>query len=267
MVCKNCGSTLAGMEHACPVCGFPVTSQPPHPLPSIPVEILPATSGNHPMTSMTPVAPTDVEEVVEEKGNNKTFAIILLVVALIAIIVGVVWSLSQGKKETPAPVEEERASNAVEYAGYEFSLPMNYTGEVKEGLGLYITDTSNNKYTINVDYTNTYASYKASYTADYPDQIEKIITTVANQEYLVTLVTDVDNTAAGAQYVTTSRETAAFVGFIIRNDFKEPTSNEMKDLNTIIDTATKVSEVEQGSSLDFGKDGIKVRQFVKADFE
>ena len=272
MKCKNCGNDLVGMEHACPMCGAPLPTIPPQQIPmqQMQMPVMPNYQMNPVLIPLEEVQQTVNAEVPEEtveqpKSDNKIFAIILGIVALAAIVVGIfLIVLGNGDEEEAS----QSISNKIVYAGYEFTLPFNYTGKVKDGLGLTVKDPYDNRYTILIDYTNKYEAYKASFKESYPTQIDSMTVNLSDREFLSLKVGDVAANTAAAQYVTSSGDLAvAFVGFIVRNDFAAPSTAEFEVLNTILNTAEKKEDINVNSKENLGREGIKLPAYNQADFD
>ena len=153
MKCKNCGTPLMGMEHACPVCGAPLPTTPPQPgavPPMVPGQVMPEQLASQPPQMMpggsAPAGlPVEQAPAPEPKKGNNVFAILLLLVAFAAIGVGVFLAMTDTKEETkPADnnqTEEQPVDNpsggettgGVNYAGYSFTVP---EGEIQNpGVG------------------------------------------------------------------------------------------------------------------------------------
>ncbi len=278
MKCKNCGTDLVGMEHACPMCGAPLPTMPPQaPRMVSPQEVQSAMPQSYQQNyQMNPVlipleevqqtvnVEPEPEQPEQSKSDNKMFAIILGVVALAAIIVGIFLGVL-GPDEDDEP---KTISNKLMYAGYEFTLPLNYTGGVNDKLGLTIKDSYDNRYTVLIDFTNKYEAYKTTLSQTYPTQINDMIVKMANnREFISIKVGDVSTNSVGTQYITTSQDFAvSFVGFIVKGDYSAPGSEEFEVLNTILNTAEKKKDININSQENAGREGIKLPVFDLADF-
>ena len=281
MNCKNCGTPLMGMEHACPVCGAPLPTQPPapavNPMMAGQMAAMPQQMASQPPQMMpggTPPMGMPLEEPAPEpkKGNNM-FAILLLVVAFAAIGVGVFLALTdkeESPKPTPTPSEPsggnetptEQTSNAIDYAGYSFILPDGYSGTQSETNGLIIKGTDK-MYTILLDATAGYDYYKQEFVKYFPDTQ---VTPLGEKEYATKAVADGESQAL--EYMTIAEASTTFAGLIIKSDYSLPTTEDLTDLNTILLSATKQYEVAAGDEEDAGRTEIVnyVNKFKKDEF-
>ena len=283
MNCKNCGTPLMGMEHACPVCGAPLPTQQPNPGVQVvdpammAAATMPQQMASQPPQMMpggTPPMGTPLEEPQPEpkKGNN-IFGILLLIVAFAAIGVGVYLALTEEeeappKKDTTPSQEEttpsEPSVNFMDYAGYSFIIPSGYSGEISSTYGLMIKG-ADKIYTISVDYSNTYDYYKQEFTRVFADR-----TTTSNvgdgNEYTLTRIGEAGS--AAGEYMTKAEEGSTFAGLIVKSDFSEVTSGDIGDLYDILYTANKVSEVTPGDEQDAGRTEIVnyMNRFNKDEF-
>ncbi len=250
MNCQNCGAQLMGVEHACPVCGTPL----PQPVPQ---------SSMYQQPMPAPAAPNIVvEETTQEvserpQKDNKIFAIIILIVAVAAIAVGIFLAITA--KESKMEKQEKPTQNTVTHAGYTFTFPLTYPATVKDDLGLTVTDSKYNIFTINVDYTNSYADYKKYITDKYSKEATNMIKKAGDREYIEITITD-ENKNYALEYVTVGKdELSCFVGMVVKPDFSKIMDDELYVLNDFLDNAEKTTEVEKGSTEDYGKSGIKIQ--------
>ena len=298
MNCKNCGSPLMGMEHACPVCGAPLPTNQPNPampgavnpmqppmpavpqqMTNMPPQMMPADPNAVPMGVPTPAAPTKEEP---PKKSNKALAILLVVVALAAIGVGVFLAVTDEKESarpTPKPSEQQSESNdddskeqtqvnGTTYAGFRFNLPADYTSNIDPGKGLVIKG-DNTYFTILIDYTNSYEYYKGEFLKAFPAQAPNMVQMIDDKEYVAAILTDPTG-ALGTEYMTKADEgtSVTFVGLVVRADSTAPTSADFAVLNEILATASKEGEIMPGDVEDAGKAGIInfIPTFNKAEF-
>lgn len=281
MNCKNCGTALMGMEHACPVCGAPVPQMPQQPVqnPVAAPDAYQAGLPQMPQTTMmspatTPGAmPEPVSEPVAEKPkkDNKIFGILLIIVAFAAIGVGVFLMMTE-EKTTPVPVQQEQTqqeqvvtANYVEFGGFNFEVPAEYTSEVNDKV--LTIQNENVIYTIQVDYTNSYDTYKTAFINAYPAQAASIVTNVGDREYVAAIITDqADQVSTGTEYMT-NMENITIVGWVVRSDYTPATTDEFDGLNEILASASLVGDIAEGTSdQDSGVSGIVAPSFNKANF-
>lgn len=252
MKCKNCGTELIGMEHACPMCGAPLPIN-NNPSPKVVEQSL----GNPTIASNIMVEEPKTEEVEEPpRKDNKIFAIVIFIIAVAAIAVGVFLAITD-KNDNKLPKEEQPTENIVEYAGYTFHFPLTYQYQLKDKLGFVVTDSKYNIFTIALDYTNTYEAYKKAFTDKYPN--ENVVASSGGREYLKAVIQDSEG-HYGLQYVTlTSEKTACYIGMIVKPDYSKVVDNEIYVLDEFLDKAEKTREVEAGTEEDMGRDGIQIR--------
>lgn len=282
MNCKNCGTPLMGMEHACPVCGAPLptntpqTQQPampggvpmPEQLASQPPQMMP---GGAPPAGLPTEEPAPAPE--PKKGNNM-FAILLLLVAFAAIGVGVFLALTDDEEKAPkednTQVEEETTtddtsttSNAMNYAGYSFTIPDGYSAALEGEHGLVIRGTEA-IYSILVDYTKGYDYYKQEFQKQTTAPTE--VVTASDKEYVLCTLTDGEQHAS--EYMTQASETSTFAGLIVRSDYTAATANDLNVINQVLTSALKQTDVTPGSEEDAGKEQIVnyIPRFKAADF-
>ena len=284
MNCKNCGTPLMGMEHACPVCGAPLPTQQPNPGAQVvdpnmaAMAAMPQQMASQPPQMMPggtpPMGAAPLEEPAPEpkKGNN-IFGILLLLVAFAAIGVGIFLALTD-EEEAPTPKKDttpqeettpsESSVNYMDYAGYSFVIPAGYTGEVSDNYGLIVRGAEK-IYTISVDYSNTYDYYKQEFVRVFADR-----TTTSNvgegSEYTLTKIGEAGS--AAGEYMTKAEESSTFAGLIVKNDFSEVSSEDIGELYDILSLANKVSDVAPGDEQDAGKSEIVnyMNKFNKDDF-
>ena len=123
-------------------------------------------------------------------------------------------------------------------------------------------------FTVQVDYTHKYETYKTSLETKYADQKDKLVNTVNGREYLILVYSDPsDAEAKASQFVTKASDSATFVGMVVRSDYKGATETEYKTLTTILDSATEGStSFAPGDDNDAGKNGEKIYTFTKDKF-
>ena len=305
MNCKNCGTPLSGIEHACPMCGakLPEMPQPvpgqmmpgmqgqmpgmPQPMPGMTGGMMPQQMPAMPqqptMPQMTPVGvgqqpmamgmmPEQPTEEVKPKKDNKMFLILLAVVAVAAIGVGIFLMLTDEEEQAPTPSPSETEYTvptlvAETYGGYTFTIPSGYTSEINDTYGLTIKNT-NSIFTIGVDYTNNYEYYKTAFQGAFPTEAANMVKTFGGNEYVAAILTDTEG-ANGTEYMTsTSDALGTFVGMVVRSDFSPPTEAEFTTLNDIITGAIKQTVVNPGDADDIGKAGIRnyIPLFSKTQF-
>ncbi len=260
MKCKNCGTDLIGMEHACPMCGAPLPVN-TNPNPNVVVQ-QPVVN---PMMAPNIITEEPKPEVVEEipKKDNKMYAIIAFVIAVAAIAVGVFLIITD-KNDNIVPKGEQPTENVVEYAGYTFHFPLTYQYQLKEELGFMVTDSKYNTFTIALDYTNTYEAYKNYFASKYPN--ENIVASSGGREYLKAVIQDSEE-HYGLQYVTITPDgKACYIGFIVKPDYSKVVDNEIYVLNEFLDKAEKTEEIEAGAEEDMGRDGIQIRSLEIEQF-
>lgn len=279
MNCKNCGTPLMGMEHACPVCGAPLPTQQPTqggvPVIDPAMAAMPQQMASQPPQMMpggTPPMGTPLEDPQPEpkKGNN-IFGILLLLVAFAAIGVGIFLALTdeeeEPKKET-TPQEETTPSeptvNYTDYAGYSFIVPTGYSAEISETYGLIIRGTDK-IYTISVDYSNTYEYYKQEFTKYFPD---KTTTTNINETKEFTMSKIGEAGSAAMEYMTKAEETSTFAGLVVKSDYSEVTTDDVSGIYDILNSANIVTDINPGDQQDAGRVEIVnyMNKFNKDDF-
>ncbi len=278
MNCKNCGTPLMGMEHACPVCGAPLPTTPPQPnqqpvTPGVPMPEQLASQPPQMMPGGAPPAglPQEAEPAPEPKKGNNIFAILLLLVAFAAIGVGVFLALTDEEEPKQETQTEEQtnneetpaASNTMNYAGYSFTIPDGYTASVDAAHGLYIRG-ADTIYTILIDYTKGYDYYKQEFQKQTTAPTE--VVTAAEKEYVLCTLTDGETHAS--EYMTQASETSAFAGLVVKNGYAAATVEDLGTINQILTTAVKQTDVAAGSEEDAGKEQIVnyIPKFKSADF-
>ena len=305
MNCKNCGTPLSGIEHACPMCGakLPEMPQPvpgqmmpgmqgqmpgmPQPMPGMPggmiqqqmpgmptqpmgPQMTPVGVGQQPMAmGMMPEQPA---EEVKPKKDNKFLLILIAIVAVAAIGVGVFLMLTdeeqpQSSSNSSSDDYVAPTSNTANYGGYTFTIPSGYTTTTSEDYGLII-QSSTEVFTIGVDYTTSYESYKSAFEGAFPTEAANMTKTIGSKEYVAAILTDTEG-ANGTEYMTATADSlGTFVGMVVRSDYTPPTEAEFATLNQMLETASKANDVSPGDSDDIGKTGLRnyIRTFNKTQF-
>ena len=281
MNCKNCGTPLMGMEHACPVCGAPLPTTPPQQVaqPAMPGVPMPEQLASQPPQMMpggAPPAGLPAEQAPQpepKKGNN-IFAILLLLVAFAAIGVGVFLAMTdEEEKQAPAeektPAEEttpaeEVPTNTMNYAGYSFTAPEGYTVSLQGENGLVIKGIST-IYTVLVDYTSGYDYYKQEFQKQTMAPTE--VKTIGEKEYVLCTVKDATE-AVASEYMTLAGEKSTFVGLVVKANYTAATEADLQVLNQVLTSAIKQTEITPGAAEDAGKTEIVnyISKFNKDNF-
>ncbi|MBR2828479.1 MAG: hypothetical protein IKE70_04540, partial [Bacilli bacterium] len=119
-------------------------------------------------------------ETEEQPKVSKTMLIIIFASAALFIILGIVLAITTPKEEeepviTPTPTPTETTtpiqSSTVNYGGYTFNILDGYTTKQDEKYGL-IFNNGNIAYSVKVDYTNNYNTYKQILSQNYPTQAQ-----------------------------------------------------------------------------------------------
>ena len=279
MNCKNCGTPLMGMEHACPVCGAPLPTNTPQPnqqpaMPGVPMPEQLASQPPQMMPGGAPPAglPQEVEPAPEPKKGNNIFAILLLLVAFAAIGVGVFLAFTDEEepaKSNNTPTEEEQSEPApaenvaVNYAGYSFTIPDGFSASVQGEHGLVVRG-SEIIYSILIDYTKGYDYYKQEFQKQTKEPTD--VVKVQDKEYVLCNLTDGEEHAS--EYMTQATDTSTFAGVVVKPDHTKATEEDMGTINQILTTAVKQTDVAPGSEEDAGKEQIVnyMSRFKVADF-
>lgn len=269
MNCKNCGTPLMGMEHACPVCGAPLPTTPPQPgavPPMAPGQVMPEQLASQPPQMMpggsAPAGlPVEQAPAPEPKKGNNVFAILLLLVAFAAIGVGVFLAFTDeeeepAKKNSPEEAEttpsDNEASNTVSYAGYMFTMPEGYSGTVNGTHGLIIRG-ADKVYSVLIDYTKDYAYYKQEFQLQQKAPTE--VVNVESAEFVICTLTD-ENGGQAVEYMTSAGATSTFAGLVVKADYTPATVEDLTTIYNVLSTATLQTEIAPGSEEDAGKTEI-----------
>ena len=213
-----------------------------------------------------PIPPTNEPSAAsstEEKPKvSKTMIIIILASAILFIILGIVLAvLSPKEAEEPTPTASPTQTPDIvvptkaNYGGYTFDIPEGYTTSQDETYGL-IFNNGTIAYSVKVDYTNNYDSYKQSFIQNYPQQAQSLELAYNDTSYLILQMESSDKQMKTLHYVKSANENTTFVGAIVKKDKTAATMNDLKDLTTILSSGITTEENNTGTEKDSGKDGI-----------
>lgn len=198
----------------------------------------------------------------EQPKVSKTMLIIIFASAVLFIILGIVIAVLSPKEEpskeaTPTPVQTpDDVSNMISnYGGYSFEIPEGYTTIQDENYGL-IFNNGTIAYSVKVDYTNNYDSYKESLAKKYPTQAANLELPYNDTSYLILQMESDDKQIRALHYVKSVDSTTSFVGAIVKKDKTPANMEDLNDLTLILSSGIKMGEDNIGTELDGGKDGI-----------
>lgn len=254
MNCSNCGAQLIGTEQVCPICGNPLTVgmpdnlAPMQPDPMLTEPVVPDMSGTE-MLNPVPQKP---------RKDGKVFAIILAMLAVAIIGVGVVLSLSEAPEAEPVVEDEEEEevdTSKMVYSGYEFHIPEGYQLTMDSSNAMFLKNDEV-IYTINLDYTNSYETYKSAFLAVPKERSNVVVLSATNnREYVMAPLLGPTGEQA-LQYITKADDGVVFTGYIVRSNYQlEEMDAVPMVLNNFL-TVVKKSEEVDADKIDAGVNGI-----------
>lgn len=221
--------------------------------------VQPAVAGAAQPTGGVPGAPA------QANGKNKT--LILIIILAVVVIIGVVvigktFLGSSDKTEPTTPTTTDNGgtepttvadnTNTASYMGYTFTLPDGFTDKTDATYGLVLTDGTV-AYSIKVDFTNNYETYREALIAKYPTQAANLEKTVSGRKFLIGQVTD--SQYKGSQYITEANDGETFIGLTL-NKSNTIEYSDYQQLATILDSSKKSgSNFAAGDANDPGANG------------
>ena len=260
-------------EQPAPVADAPVVEQPapvveqPSPVEAA-APVADTTPSPQPVAQPTvqPAAPTGGIPGTPAQANGKNKTLILIIILAVVVIIGVVvigktFIVSSDKTEPTTPTEPSTPTepttvadntNTASYMGYTFTLPDGFTDKTDATYGLIISDGTV-AYSIKVDFTNNYETYREALIAKYPTQAANLEKTVSGRKFLIGQVTD--SQYKGSQYITEANDGETFIGVTL-NKSNTIEYSDYQQLTTILDSSKKSgSNFAAGDANDPGANG------------
>ena len=237
---------------------------------------IPVMNSVQPVAPMTqPVAGGAAQPGTEKPKQNKTVLLIIILIGVVAIAAVSLFALgvfdsgddddsgNSGGNSGSGDVVDV-VENTQSYAGYTFTIPEGYETKVdaKAGLGIYNQTMA---FTVAVDYTNSYETYKTEFQKKYPDQAEKMVETINGREYVALILTQ--DGKYMTYYMSKADNGATFIGGVANSSYTAPTKVEFEVLTTILDSAKSSSTFAPGDDEDAGKNGIVGYEFNPSDWK
>ena len=200
----------------------------------------------------------------KKKNTTIILVIVLMVVLAIASLVfGVVLlnKESDGKKETkkeekPSTEVSTNTTQNVDFAGYTFTIPGDYTYKVDSGFLMIMDNAKTSAYIICFDYTHTYQEYKNYIAATYPAIYPDTIVNVNNREYMVVNYhNDAENYWLGTFYSTIPNGSVVYSGTVEHANGTAISLEDMQFIEELITNATSVNTFAAGNEYDLGTKG------------
>lgn len=289
-VCPNCGNPITDMNTniSQPTSMPNVAQQPAAPsqtnimnnmnqvaTPTTPGTIQQqAPAGNmnpQPMPTPAPInTNAPIQQVVDPNTPKKKNTTIILVIVLIVVIAlaSLVFGVVLLNKESDKKAEVKKDDNPtttevstdttqnVDFAGYTFKIPGDYTYKVDSGLLMIMDNAKTSAYIICFDYTHTYEDYKNYVAAKYPSIYQDTIVNVNNREYMVV---NYQNTAenywVGTFYTKVPNGTTVYTGTVEHADGSAISITDMQFIEELISNATSVNTFAAGNEYDLGTKG------------
>ncbi len=208
-------------------------------------------------------SPTEEKEK-KKGGSGKVLIFLIIIVGLVVAGFIITKNLFPEKEKinptptstpepTVAPIEDPTIAN---YGGYSFKIPEGFTKKEDSTYGvIFSNDTI--AYSVKIDYTNTYATYKEELAKIYFDQADSLEVTYETTTYLILQEKDETTNTRALHYVYKATDDISFIGVIIRKD-KEP--GQMDDLKVLTELLNGSEAYEKnlkpGNKYDSGIGGI-----------
>ncbi len=268
MYCPKCNAEITGTESACPVCGVPFiqpTSPPttPNGAQVINPDSVAQAVQNVVMEKSAPLKQNAQPMPTTIKKERKKTSPIIIILLVLFIILGILYFLAftDFKPTNSSNTTNNKSSNTntqddgrTSYGGYKFDIPEGYSvRKTKNGLEIKGTNVF---YTIGIDYTNYYETYKQTLCAKYNISPEDASKTRKDRKYLIY---NVEENRKGTLFVTDATYGLTVAGVIIRKDNQFATEEDINFALDLIDKATEnMIEYTPATEDNIGENGVKI---------